>query len=97
MSLYHFLLAALLVVLDVHHLLSAHGADALLVAALLAVVRAQLVHLGAADLALFELLRVRVEAALRYKRFHIIELNLFFLVPLEMSQNYNLGCNLLMI
>ena len=66
MSTYHFSLAALLVVLDVHHLLAAHGADALLVAALLAVVRAQLVHLGAADLALLELVRVRVEAALWY-------------------------------
>lgn len=65
----HFLLAALLVVLDVHHLLAAHGADALLVAALLAVVRAQLVHLGSADLALFELVRVGIEAALSFYMF----------------------------
>ena len=92
MSLYYFLLAALLVVLDVHHLLSAHGADALLVAALLAVVGAQLVHLGAADLALFELVRVRIEAALIYIRFYIIKLNLFFPDTMVAMQRYKENC-----
>ena len=57
---------ALPVVLRAHHLLAAHGADALLVGALLAEVRSGLVHLGLADPALLELCSGRqgVEAVL---------------------------------